>query len=101
ARVLWSLGQGDKPVIDALTEGVRSGDFALRIRVLGTLAGSAELPRTLVPLLEVVLRGTDPYERLQAARLLYRIEKKPERVLPLYLAAIRGDNRMLWDLASS
>jgi HEAT repeat protein len=96
ARVLWWFGQADKPVIAALTEGVRSPDSTVRNNVLNALAGSSERPAALVPLLEVALKSTDQNNRLQAARILFEVEKKPGRVLPIYLAVIKDSNRTWW-----
>jgi HEAT repeat protein len=96
ARLLWIQGQADKAVVTALLAGVQSPDATLRSNVLSNLVGTSPNPRSLLPLLDVALKSADMGNRVQAARILWDIEKKPDRVLPVFLAAIKGTNRNHW-----
>src|SRR5262249_32003096 len=55
--------------------------------------------KTLVPMLKVAVAGTDQYAKVQAARILFEIEKKAADVLPIYTAVIKDTNRTNWSYA--
>jgi HEAT repeat protein len=99
ARLLWIQGKSDDAVLAGLIDGVRSANAALHTSVLNTLAHASPRPRGLLPLLDAALKNADAGNRAQAARILWDIEKKPDRVLPVYLAAIKGRNRNHWSAA--
>ena len=88
ARILWAMGRTGAPVVAALLEGVEAPGGDLQAIILQTLQGSTDKPKSLLPLLEVCLRGDNVHTRIQAARVLLEVEKKPERVLPIYLAVL-------------
>ena len=89
ARILWAMGQAGAPVLAALEEGVKAPGGDLQAIIVQTLLSATEKPKALVPMLQVCLDGTNVYVRVQAARVLFEVEKKPQRVVPLYLEILR------------
>ena len=89
ARLLWKMGETGPPVVAALLEGVKAPNGEFQPIILQTLSNSTERPKTLLPVLRVCIDGFNDYYRVQAARILFEVEKKPDRVLPLYLEILR------------
>jgi HEAT repeat protein len=88
ARLLWARGQTGKAIVTALEEGARAAQWSVRDGVLTTLADSPSRPREIIPLLEAGLLDADEGQRLRAARLLFEVEKKHSRFLPVLIAVI-------------
>jgi HEAT repeat protein len=96
ARALWQLGDTNKPVLDALLDGVLSGDITLQRNVLNTVAFAPHKPKSLQPLLEEAVKLTDLNTRIQAAQVLFQVDNKSDKVMPVLLEALKPQYRNNW-----
>jgi HEAT repeat protein len=99
-RTLWARGMSSPEMVQVLTEAVRRGGVVGHI-VLNTIEESVDARQrgAARPVLEVALRGDDPGVQVLAARELYRIDRKAEVVLPVYIAALKSPDRSVSPLA--
>jgi HEAT repeat protein len=102
ARLLWTLGNLTKPVVDVMGEGLRNGTTEERTEVLNAVNSILDPVRlrAIRPLLEEALKGTDAVARMRAAQSLYAADGKVEEVLPVLLEGLKNKDRAVWGQAA-
>jgi HEAT repeat protein len=103
ADFLWRMDCQDKEVIAVFCEYIQSTDPPLleeQIEFLANFAADGSTPsKALLPVVEVALKRKETALRLHGARMLQQIEGpecKPDRVLPIFLEAIKDEHHSLW-----
>jgi len=101
-EALWNIKDMPEDDVAALVALVRPGDkkavdrgeaawrLAARGHAMYLLGWMGSKAHDAIPVLAEAISDPDPAVRLAAAEALWRIEKRPERVLPILIAAVQS-----------
>jgi HEAT repeat protein len=92
AQALWRIDHRTDETVPVLAAAFETGDDAGKVIAATTLGEMGPAAREAAPALRKALRDEDALVRIEAAAALARVEGRPEVVLPVLIARLRGDN---------